>query len=728
MAEAGGTELASRRVLAIAAAVIVVIVALATPRFVGDSAGATLPAWYLGLVAAVMIVIVAVGVLAPWLSIRMLRLGAAAGASGYVLAVAGFTAAGPSALSLERVPWMLSTVGLGSGLALLSGGVVLASATIAFGAAMGFGYRLLFGGFDLDGIVNDLEGVMTAAMACALVAHLLAVTASIDRARAAEAETSARAAAEKGRLAARSRAAALVHDEVLAILTIAATSGAAASLIPRAALAEQAAQARALVEDLDREGASPVGALRVRLAALAGAADAEFEAVVADPVEPTPAAEEALLAAARQALDNSVRHAGEGVTRRVTLRTAARAITIEIDDDGRGFDPASVPDDRLGIATSILRRVRDVPGGTAVIRSTPGNGTSVTVGWALPPAPTVAAPRTRSMRGAIVATAVVFVVTQGLAAAAAALATTWAATWATTWAATWWGATWWVAPALLLAVLALGEGLRRAAPPRPPVAAAAAIASGLVAVVVTGALVSPYGFGQLWFVTAAGFVLAALALTGRPIIAVTAQAAAVGILFVVVLVRGDDLLTFGYAITRALMVVGVSTALWFVIARLVRRRHLLDVQMMAEAGMQAWDAAARAELAVRAATLRAQVAPILTRLASEAPLDEQDRSACASLEGQLRDEYRAGVLARDPLDAAVRAARARGVDVVLLDDGDGSASDGLIDEVARWMAPLVDGAHERVLGRLLPPGRSAVATIVTDDETTLFRGQDVPSA
>lgn len=716
MAEAGGTELASRRVLAIAAAVIVIVVALATPRFVGDSTGATLPAWYLALIVTVMIVIVTMGVSAPWLSIRLLRLGAAAGASGYALAIVGFAAAGPSADSLNRVPWMLSTVGLGSGLALLAGGVIVASVTIAFGAAMGFGYRLLFGGFDLDGIVNDLEGVMTAAMACALVAHLLAVTASIDRARAAEAETSARAAAEKGRLAARSRAAALVHDEVLAILTIAATSGAAASLIPRAALAEQAAQARALVEDLDREGASPVGALRVRLAALAGAADAEFEAVVADPVEPTPAAEEALLAAARQALDNSVRHAGAGVTRRVTLRTAARAITIEIDDDGHGFDPASVPDDRLGIATSILRRVRDVPGGTAVIRSTPGNGTSVTVGWALPPAPTVAAPGTRSMRGAIVATAAVFVVTQGLAAAAAA--------WATTWA----GATWWVAPALLLAMLALGEGLRRAARPRPPVVAAAGIASGLVAVVVTGALVSPYGFGQLWFVTAAGFVLAALALTGRPIIAVTAQAAAVGILFVVVLLRGDDLVTFGYAITRALMVVGVSTALWFVIARLVRRRHLLDMQMMAEAGMQAWDAAARAELAVRAATLRAQVAPILTRLASEAPLDEQDRSACASLEGQLRDEYRAGVLARDPLNAAVRAARARGVDVVLLDDGDGSASDGLIDEVARWMAPLVDGAHERVLGRLLPPGRSTVATIVTDDETTLFRGQDVPSA
>lgn len=122
--------------------------------------------------------------------------------------------------------------------------------------------------------------------------------------------------------------------------------------------------------------------------------------------------------------------------------------------------------------------------------------------------------------------------------------------------------------------------------------------------------------------------------------------------------------------------------------------------------------------------LRARVVPVLNRLADDDPLDEHDRSACASLEGQLRDEYRAGVLVRDPLDAAVRAARARGVDVVLLDDGDGSASDVLVDEVARWMAPLVDGARQRVLGRLLPAGRSTIATIVTDDETTLFRGRD----
>ncbi|PVW04787.1 hypothetical protein DEA06_08410 [Microbacterium sp. Gd 4-13] len=711
MGEIGGAELVSRRVLAVAAAFITVVITAVTPRFVGGE-GAALPTWYVTLVVAVIAVIVVTGTVAAWSSARVLRLGAAVATTGYVLILVGFAPAALATPSLGRVPWMLSTVGLGSGIALLAGGVVLAGAVLALGAGLGVTYRLAFGGFDLDGVVNDLESVMTATMACALIAHLLAVTGSIDRARAAEREARARAAAEGGRLAARTRAAALVHDEVLATLTIAAAKGAAASLIPRAALSRQAAQARALVEDLDRQGASPVGTLRAELVTVTSGARAELEVLIADAVEPPPAAEEALLAATRQALVNSIRHAGEDVARRVTLRTAASGITIEIVDDGCGFDPATVPADRLGIATSILRRMADVPGGTAAVRSSPGEGTAVTVQWAPPPVTPVApTPGTRSVRGAITATAVVFVVTQGLAAVAAALA----------------GPAWWVAPALLVTLLAFGEGLRRAGRPQPPVWSAAYIAGGLVAVVAMGALVSPYGFGRLWFVTAAGFVLAALALTGRPLIAVTAQVAVVVAVVAIVLVRHDDLVVLGWVITRALLVVGVSAGLWFVIARLMHRRRLLDAQTMSEAGARAWDAAARAELAQHATTLRAQVAPVLTRLAGDDPLDERDRSACASLEGQLRDEYRAGVLARDPLDAAVRAARARGVDVVLLDDGDGSASDGLVDEVARWMAPLVDSARERVLGRLLPPGRSAIATIVTDDETTLFRGP-APSA
>lgn len=76
-----------------------------------------------------------------------------------------------------------------------------------------------------------------------------------------------------------------------------------------------------------------------------------------------------------------------------------------------------------------------------------------------------------------------------------------------------------------------------------------------------------------------------------------AQSATAVLLLAIVGVRDDDLVTLGYAITRPLLIVAVSVAVSIVIARLLRRRRLLDTQTIADAGMQAWDAAARAELA-----------------------------------------------------------------------------------------------------------------------------------
>ncbi len=45
-------------------------------------------------------------------------------------------------------------------------------------------------------------------------------------------------------------------------------------------------------------------------------------------------------------------------------------------DRGCGFDPATVPDDRRGIAESIRTRMQRC-GGSAVVRSRPGEGTEV---------------------------------------------------------------------------------------------------------------------------------------------------------------------------------------------------------------------------------------------------------------------------------------------------------------------------------------------------------------
>jgi signal transduction histidine kinase len=49
---------------------------------------------------------------------------------------------------------------------------------------------------------------------------------------------------------------------------------------------------------------------------------------------------------------------------------------VYVRDRGRGFDPTAVPEDRQGIAQSIRARVAR-SGGTAVVRSVPGEGAEV---------------------------------------------------------------------------------------------------------------------------------------------------------------------------------------------------------------------------------------------------------------------------------------------------------------------------------------------------------------
>ena len=52
------------------------------------------------------------------------------------------------------------------------------------------------------------------------------------------------------------------------------------------------------------------------------------------------------------------------------------AVDVFVRDRGRGFDPAAIAEDRYGVRNSIIDRM-DRHGGTADVRSTPGEGTEV---------------------------------------------------------------------------------------------------------------------------------------------------------------------------------------------------------------------------------------------------------------------------------------------------------------------------------------------------------------
>ena len=85
-----------------------------------------------------------------------------------------------------------------------------------------------------------------------------------------------------------------------------------------------------------------------------------------------------------EALRNSHLHAGPRATRTVTAALQADSITITIADDGVGFDHTSIPPHRLGIAVSILGRMRPIAGGSARVDSEPGRGTTVHIEWTAP--------------------------------------------------------------------------------------------------------------------------------------------------------------------------------------------------------------------------------------------------------------------------------------------------------------------------------------------------------
>ena len=83
----------------------------------------------------------------------------------------------------------------------------------------------------------------------------------------------------------------------------------------------------------------------------------------------------ALLAAAREATVNAAKWSGAS-TVSLFAEVEPDTVSVFVRDRGRGFDPSSVPADRKGLAESIRARMAR-RGGTATIRSTPGEGTEV---------------------------------------------------------------------------------------------------------------------------------------------------------------------------------------------------------------------------------------------------------------------------------------------------------------------------------------------------------------
>jgi signal transduction histidine kinase len=85
----------------------------------------------------------------------------------------------------------------------------------------------------------------------------------------------------------------------------------------------------------------------------------------------------ALLAAAREATVNAAKWSGADVVS-LFAEVEPGEVSLYVRDRGRGFDPAAVPADRKGVAESIKARMAR-RGGSATVRSAPGEGTEVSL-------------------------------------------------------------------------------------------------------------------------------------------------------------------------------------------------------------------------------------------------------------------------------------------------------------------------------------------------------------
>lgn len=115
--------------------------------------------------------------------------------------------------------------------------------------------------------------------------------------------------------------------------------------------------------------------------------------------------------------------------------------------------------------------------------------------------------------------------------------------------------------------------------------------------------------------------------------------------------------------------------------------------------------------------------PLLDKLASGAELDPAERRACGLLEAALRDGLRAPGLMTDDIVAAARSARARGLQVVLLDDGGLAVVEPVVAQrVQTTVADVL--AHAKgdvVTARILPPGRPTIASILVSGPAEDYR-------
>jgi signal transduction histidine kinase/phage shock protein PspC (stress-responsive transcriptional regulator) len=171
----------------------------------------------------------------------------------------------------------------------------------------------------------------------------------------------------------RAEVAAHVHDSVLQTLALIQKASAEPAEVQRLARSQER-ELRAWLYSARHASGTLEAALEAVGAEVEEAHRVPVEIVVVGTVDLDERVN-ALVAATREAVVNAARHSGAASVD-VYAEAEPTLVSVFVRDRGCGFDPTAVPADRHGLSGSVEGRMAR-HGGTAVIRSAPGDGTEI---------------------------------------------------------------------------------------------------------------------------------------------------------------------------------------------------------------------------------------------------------------------------------------------------------------------------------------------------------------
>jgi hypothetical protein len=206
-----------------------------------------------------------------------------------------------------------------------------------------------------------------------------------------------------------------------------------------------------------------------------------------------------------------------------------------------------------------------------------------------------------------------------------------------------------------------------------------------------------------WYVSGLGALLAVTAIRGQQAVSWIGAS----VLSLEVLVWGGTDTLFNSGLAGALSLVVAANVLSYALARIESETQTYLARTIESEAAAAIESATRIERSRRLTeTLRVSY-PLLQRIAA-GELDEEAKQEAKLLEAQLRDGIRGRELIDADLQQAIRSARLRGIEVVVLDEGglESLTENSKVEIRQRFAAELNQISGGRVIIRALRGGKT----------------------